>query len=125
MYPVVMVSRDVTHNNLHIITDSSPNNNNLVLTYTKYRNLRNRCMYSETSQEKNNCTDAHSIEELEEWKERHEYRMMKMKKAKDQKLYSFMDELLTKYNFSTSEMSVVSYSELEILTIVCLPSTRE
>ena len=72
-------------------------------------------MYSETSQEKNNCTDAHSIEELEEWKERHEYRMMKMKKAKDQKLYSFMDELLTKYNFSTSEMSVVSYLQFDYL----------
>ena len=35
--------------------------------------------------------------------------MMKMKKAKEQKLFAFMDEILTKYNYSTEEMSVVGW----------------
>ena len=33
------------------------------------------------------CTDAHSREELAEWKERCEYRMMKRRMAKEQELY--------------------------------------
>ena len=62
-------------------------------------------MFGDSAQ--NNCTKAHSLRELEEWRERHQYRMMKMKKAKEQKLFAFMDEILTKYNYSTEEMSVV------------------
>ena len=54
------------------------------------------------------CIRAHSHEELEEWKERHRYRIMKIRKAKDEKLYAFMDGVLEKYNFSTRGEDVVS-----------------
>ncbi|XP_071791761.1 3'-5' exoribonuclease HELZ2-like isoform X2 [Asterias amurensis] len=54
------------------------------------------CMFSDSAQ--NNCTKAHSLRELEEWRERHQYRMMKMKKAKEQKLFKLPDQILKKYN---------------------------
>ncbi|XP_022109839.1 helicase with zinc finger domain 2-like isoform X2 [Acanthaster planci] len=63
-------------------------------------NKTERCMF--TSALENNCTKAHSNEELQEWKERHKYRMMKMRKAKDKQLYAFMDDVLDRYNFSPS-----------------------
>ncbi|XP_038048815.1 helicase with zinc finger domain 2-like [Patiria miniata] len=79
---------------------------------------RKACVFTNSPADKNNCTHAHSSEELEEWRERHQYRMMKMKKAKDQKLYAFMDEVLEKYNYSTNETSVI-IEELPGIHIQC------
>ena len=67
-------------------------------------------MFSDSAE--NNCTKAHSSEELQEWNERHKYRKMKIRKAKEQKLYAFMDEVLMKYNFRTRGVEVVSQSIL-------------
>ncbi|XP_022079225.1 LOW QUALITY PROTEIN: helicase with zinc finger domain 2-like [Acanthaster planci] len=79
---------------------------------------RKQCYFTNSPPDKNTCNFAHSSEELEEWRERHEYRIMKMKKAKEQKLYAFMDEVLEKYNFSTNEMSVIT-EELPGIHIKC------
>ncbi|XP_033628979.1 uncharacterized protein LOC117291425 isoform X1 [Asterias rubens] len=79
---------------------------------------RRQCTFSQSPAENNNCTRAHTLEELEEWRERHQYRMMKMKKAKEQKLFAFMDEILTKYNYSTEEMSVIT-EELPGIRVDC------
>ncbi|XP_038074345.1 uncharacterized protein LOC119742480 isoform X2 [Patiria miniata] len=52
------------------------------------------CLFSSTTPENNSCTKAHSREELDEWKERHQYRMAKIKTARDRKLHSYMGDLL-------------------------------
>ena len=53
---------------------------NNVLSYNRVEG--GTCLLGESS-----CTDAHSREELAEWKERCEYRMMKRRMAKEQELY--------------------------------------
>nr|XP_054758115.1 helicase with zinc finger domain 2-like [Lytechinus pictus] len=83
------------------------------------RNLRNVCDYSGVVQERNDCAEAHSQEELEEWKERHEYRMMKIAKAKEQKLYSFVDELLAEYNQSSNAEYDVMTEEIPGISTIC------
>ncbi|XP_071490369.1 3'-5' exoribonuclease HELZ2-like [Diadema antillarum] len=83
------------------------------------RNLKNSCNYSGVVQERNDCPLAHSVEELEEWKERHEYRMMKIAKAKEQKLYSFVDELLTEYNLSSTAEHDVMTEQIPGLSAEC------
>ena len=62
-------------------------------------------MFGDSAQ--NSCTKAHSLRELEEWRERHQYRMMKMKKAKEHKLFKLPDQILKKYN-SPSGADLVS-----------------
>lgn len=92
----------------------------LFCLFNSVRNLRKLCNYSGVVQERNDCAEAHSQEELEEWKERHEYRMMKIAKAKEQRLYSFVDELLAEYNQSSNaEYEVVGG---ESLLLVVFPS---
>ena len=61
-----------------------------VIANSCFRAEGGTCLLGESS-----CTKAHSLEELAEWKERHQYRMTKIKTAKDQKLYAYMDELLS------------------------------
>ena len=56
----------------------------------------------------NVCPKAHSNEELEEWHERHRYRQMKLLKAKQQNLFSFMNEIQDEYASTDSEIDVVS-----------------
>ncbi|XP_038049673.1 helicase with zinc finger domain 2-like [Patiria miniata] len=75
-------------------------------------NNNGRCVFTD-------CTKAHSAEELEEWKERHRYRMMKVKKAKECKLYAFMDEVLVKFNFSASQGKDVIAERLPGVRIDC------
>jgi len=71
----------------------------------------NRCRFSNTPY--NYCLQAHSEDELNEWKERYEWRMMKKEVAKKfQHLYSYMDRLLDDYSSSLSKTSVVSKDEI-------------
>lgn len=56
----------------------------------------------------NSCQFAHSQEELDEWKERFEWRQMKREMAKQEKVFSYMDELLEKYEKADSGITVVS-----------------
>uniref|UniRef100_A0ABM0MGU2 Helicase with zinc finger domain 2-like n=1 Tax=Saccoglossus kowalevskii TaxID=10224 RepID=A0ABM0MGU2_SACKO len=51
---------------------------------------KDSCPYGE-------CGYAHSEEELAEWRERKDHRKMKMKRAKETHLYSFVDKILEKY----------------------------
>ncbi|XP_038049676.1 helicase with zinc finger domain 2-like [Patiria miniata] len=81
--------------------------------------------YQECSENKNgrcvftDCTKAHGVDELEEWKERHRYRIMKVKKAKECRLYAFMDEVLDKFNFSASQGKDVIAERLPGVRIDC------
>ncbi|XP_071943708.1 3'-5' exoribonuclease HELZ2-like [Antedon mediterranea] len=65
------------------------------------------------------CMQAHTQEELEEWKERHEYRLMKREKAKLGKLFLFMDQLMIEYNSATSSVKVMTEKELPNIRIYC------
>ncbi|XP_033629468.1 helicase with zinc finger domain 2-like [Asterias rubens] len=56
---------------------------------------RGTCLFSDSPE---SCTKAHSKDELEEWMERHRYIVMKIRKAKESKLYAFMDHVLFSYN---------------------------
>ena len=56
----------------------------------------------------NLCPDAHSQEELDEWKERYEWRQMKREMARQEQVFSYMDQLLEKYEASHSSVKVVS-----------------
>ena len=57
------------------------------------RNATKQCDYSGSSREENECMYAHSMEELREWRQRHEYRFMKLNKAKKMELFSWLDNL--------------------------------
>ena len=57
----------------------------------------------------NPCTRAHSAEELEEWNERHQYRQMKIMKAKQHNIFSFMNQLQAEYGAADFEMDVVMF----------------
>ena len=48
------------------------------------------------------CEYAHSEEELDEWKERWEWRRMMRRMAKQEHAYSYMDELLEEYDRACS-----------------------
>ncbi|PIK57866.1 putative helicase with zinc finger domain 2 [Apostichopus japonicus] len=54
--------------------------------------LSGKCRYSGKSDEDNICDFAHGEDELKEWKERHKYRMMKMKKRKLKRIGLLYDE---------------------------------
>ncbi|XP_070571183.1 zinc finger CCCH domain-containing protein 7A-like [Ptychodera flava] len=71
----------------------------------------NACPYGE-------CTDAHSQDELDEWKERAEYRRLKRNLAKERHLFSFMDTLIEKYSNQRSGERVLS-ENLEHVDIQC------
>lgn len=67
------------------------------------------CRYSGKSADENLCDYAHGEKELQEWKQRHKYRMMKMEKLKEERLFSFLDNLLQEYNFTNQKETVVSH----------------
>jgi hypothetical protein len=56
----------------------------------------------------NMCNHAHSQEELDEWKERWEWRQMKQQIAKQDKLYSYMEMMLEEYYDAETGINVVS-----------------
>ena len=74
-----------------------------------YRHIEgNKCQYSNVPDMYNLCPDAHSQEELDEWKERYEWRQMKREMARQEQVFSYMDQLLEKYEASQSSVKVVS-----------------
>ena len=66
------------------------------------------CEYSSVADMYNLCRYAHSNEELDEWKERYEWRTMKRDMAKKEKVFSYMDQLLEKYECTDNSIHVVS-----------------
>ena len=62
----------------------------------------------------NLCPDAHNQEELDEWKERYEWRQMKREMARQEQVFSYMDQLLEKYEASHSSVKVVSGITLDL-----------
>jgi hypothetical protein len=63
----------------------------------------------------NQCKAAHSREELDEWRERWEWRQMKKDIAKAQHLFSYMEQLREEYENTTSGFNVVS--EVKVLAL--------
>lgn len=55
------------------------------------------------------CVEAHGMEELTEWKERFEYRRMKLQRASENKLYgkSYTEQLLERYISKNIELKTV------------------
>ena len=51
---------------------------------------------------------AHGEEELHEWKDRHKYRKMKMQKASQKKMFSFLDDLQLEYYLAEKQLEIVS-----------------
>jgi hypothetical protein len=67
-----------------------------------------RCKHSDVPEMYNQCQQAHSREELDEWRERWEWRQMKRDIAKAQHLYSYMQQLREDYENTDSGINVVS-----------------
>ncbi|XP_038069639.1 probable helicase with zinc finger domain [Patiria miniata] len=65
---------------------------------------RSKCRFGEQ------CTAAHSEDELGEWRERYRYREMKLKRAREKQLHgiSYAEQLLEKWMTSPMPLSVVS-----------------
>lgn len=63
-------------------------------TFSEGEGTENTCKYGAQ------CVEAHGVEELTEWKERFEYRRMKLQRASENKLYgkSYTEQLLERYN---------------------------
>ncbi|XP_076459401.1 3'-5' exoribonuclease HELZ2-like isoform X2 [Babylonia areolata] len=66
------------------------------------------CQYSHAPDMFNLCKYAHSQEELDEWRERYEWRQMKRTLAKEQNMFSYMDNLLEQYNSADSQVNEMS-----------------
>lgn len=77
-----------------------------------------RCPYSHVPDMFNLCKYAHSPEELDEWRERYEWRQMKRSLAKEQNMFSYMDTLLDQYNSADSRVTVMSES-LDGVAVTC------
>ena len=67
-----------------------------------------RCVYSHVPDMFNLCKYAHSQEELDEWRERYEWRQLKRTLAREQNMFSYMDNLLEQYNSADSPITEVS-----------------
>jgi hypothetical protein len=68
-------------------------NFSLCEAYSEGEGTENSCKYGAQ------CVEAHGLEELTEWKERFEYRRMKLQRASENKLYgkSYTEQLLERY----------------------------
>ncbi len=66
-----------------------------------------KCRYSDKPDMYNYCKFAHSDGELDEWKERWEWRQMKREIAKKEQVYSYMEALLEDYEEAHSGVKVV------------------
>ncbi|KAL8623914.1 hypothetical protein ACOMHN_054255 [Nucella lapillus] len=80
--------------------------NNLAIC-TRHKHSRG-CQYSHAPDMFNLCKYAHSQEELDEWRERYEWRQMKRTLAKQQNMFSYMDSLLDRYNAADSQVTEMS-----------------
>ena len=72
------------------------------------RHLNKSCQYSFVPDQYNLCNHAHSQEELDEWKERYEWREMKRAAAKDRNMFSYTESLLDEYHSQGDSVNVVS-----------------
>ncbi|XP_019640358.1 PREDICTED: helicase with zinc finger domain 2-like [Branchiostoma belcheri] len=79
------------------------------------------CQYDGVEDRHNICPEAHSQEELDEWKERRQHRWLNMEMARKQNLFSYMDKLWDEYGKTTDGPSIIADS-LEGVSITC---TRE
>ena len=80
----------------------------LRITFLLFRHSKDgNCRYSDKTDMYNFCKFAHSHEELDEWKERYEWRQMKREIAKKEKVYSYMEELKEDYENAPSGITVV------------------
>ena len=75
-------------------------------TYFRHDN-GNKCPYSNAPDMYNLCQSAHSQEELDEWRERSEWRQMKRDMARQEQVFSFMDQLVEQYENEDSNVRVV------------------
>ncbi|XP_012934940.1 helicase with zinc finger domain 2 isoform X2 [Aplysia californica] len=66
------------------------------------------CRYSYVPDMYNLCKYAHSQMELDEWRERHEWRQMKRTVAKERHMFSYTEALLEEYYKKDSSVSVIS-----------------
>ncbi|XP_022318175.2 3'-5' exoribonuclease HELZ2-like isoform X3 [Crassostrea virginica] len=74
-----------------------------------YKHMEGRkCPYSNVPDMYNMCQYAHSEEELDEWRERYEWRQMKRDMARQERVFSFMDELLEQYQAEEQSIKVIS-----------------
>ncbi|XP_063955339.1 3'-5' exoribonuclease HELZ2-like [Lytechinus pictus] len=71
-------------------------------------NATKECEHSGRTKEENECIYAHSMDELMEWKERHKYRVMKLIKAREMKLYSWLDNLVEEKVSTEDEGDVIT-----------------
>ncbi|XP_071821610.1 3'-5' exoribonuclease HELZ2-like isoform X1 [Apostichopus japonicus] len=78
------------------------------------------CRYSGKRDVDNICEFAHGEDEVQEWKERHKYRMMKIEKVRKQRLFSFLDELLEAFNLSNKKETVM-VQKLQGVDVKCIP----
>ena len=76
---------------------------------SSFRHEQGRCHYSEMPDMYNSCPYAHSQQELDEWKERFEFRQMKREIARKDHVFSYMDTLLEDYASTSDGVNVVSY----------------
>ena len=72
-----------------------------------FRHVQRKCRYSNVPDMYNLCELAHCREELDEWRERWEWRLLKREMAKQECLYSYMDQLLDEYQEAASGLTVV------------------
>lgn len=77
-----------------------------------------RCEYSRAPDMYNLCRYAHSQDELDEWKERYEWRLMKREMARQERVFSYMDELLERYENSADPVNVVSVCLNDIFCVL-------
>ncbi|XP_019641872.1 PREDICTED: helicase with zinc finger domain 2-like [Branchiostoma belcheri] len=82
------------------------------------------CQYDGVEDRHNICPEAHSQEELDEWKERRQHRLLYMEMARKQNLFSYMDKLREEYEKTTDGTSVIADS-LEGVRIDCPPGQNE
>ncbi|RUS75490.1 hypothetical protein EGW08_016758 [Elysia chlorotica] len=75
------------------------------------KHLHNKsCQYSYVPDMYNMCSHAHSQEELDEWRERFEWRQMKRTVARDRNMSSYTEALLEEYHSQGDSVNVISDS---------------
>lgn len=80
--------------------------NNLALCAKHLHNQS--CQYSYVPDMYNLCKYAHSQEELDEWRERHEWRQMKRMVARERNMFSYTEALLQQYYEEHNSVKVIA-----------------
>ncbi|GFN78225.1 helicase with Zinc finger domain 2-like isoform x3, partial [Plakobranchus ocellatus] len=79
------------------------------------KHLHNKsCQYSYLPEMYNMCSYAHSQEELDEWRERYEWRQMKRTVARDRNMFSYTESLLEEYHSQGDSINVISESVADV-----------